>query len=463
MIRTVTGWLDPATDATIAEMELLGATELLVTSPDSHATTFLGPALPGDDYTQVALGEIAAIRASPETFVWNVQLPSIEEVERELIEGAAPSPYMTSYGQEDGPPPMLVLHAPGVMPLDRTPLRALAEKLERRVVVVTGCLPVLPSSFTHEAEAVDKAAKMLAHRLRFGVPVLGTASTTSAAAAAAAEEEGEAEESLQALHDQAQRVGVGFIGLLELLGSNDEQRQAPLLAAAAKASLETGAPIFLTTQDAFGRVLPDVARLGQAIDTLSGLGVPAHAIVLCRLPGAAALEPTYREWLQRGVTLALTFQGGVFYSLVVEDKAKGITRDYTSDGEGAALVASLCRQGFAANLILSPGVSCRLQLRRYGGHGYGHVRHSIVHQLVRRGVGDAELDAMAHDNIVRLLGWWTPPPPVERAVEMGTCYWCKKAFEMRENEYFHKFDFVYCRSKCLSKHGDAGWQPVVLK
>jgi len=58
------------------------------------------------------------------------------------------------------------------------------------------------------------------------------------------------------------------------------------------------------------------------------------------------------------------------------------------------------------------------------------------------------------------LAWWTPPPQKEKEVEMGTCSWCGKAFEMRENMYYTKFAFVYCRVKCLSKHGDTGWAPI---
>jgi hypothetical protein len=45
---------------------------------------------------------------------------------------------------------------------------------------------------------------------------------------------------------------------------------------------------------------------------------------------------------------------------------------------------------------------------------------------------------------VRLLSWWTPPPEVEKPVEMGVCDWCKKSFPLREGEFFTKFTFQYC-------------------
>jgi predicted metal-dependent phosphotriesterase family hydrolase len=61
------------------------------------------------------------------------------------------------------------------------------------------------------------------------------------------------------------------------------------------------------------------------------------------------------------VVLSLTFQGGAFYGHVGPDGD-----DFPSDQEGAKLVARLCARGFARQLLLSHGVCCRLQLRRYG-------------------------------------------------------------------------------------------------
>lgn len=63
----------------------------------------------------------------------------------------------------------------------------------------------------------------------------------------------------------------------------------------------------------------------------------------------------------QGVVLSLTFQGGAFYGHVGPDGD-----DFPSDQQGAKLVARLCARGFARQLLLSHGVCCRLQLRRYG-------------------------------------------------------------------------------------------------
>lgn len=462
MIRAVTKGLDPASDPA-QRLVLLGAHELLVTSEDSSASTtaFGAHYQPGDDSTEVRLDNLVAIRASPHTFLWNLMLPR-QEVQRELVEACEPSPYLTpdpasSLPQNDTIG--IVLHAPGATPQDRTPLRRLAERVDPRVVVVTGALPAFPLSFApgaaDEVVVVRMAVKTLTHQLRFGLPLV--APKPSRGAAFSASEEDVEEEPTAALHDQGQRVGVGFIGLLELYGAN-ARLQAPLLRAAAQASLETGAPIFLAMQDGFSE-LPHVARTDAAITMLlEQQHVPAGSVVLCRLAGAVDLEGTYVRWLRLGLTLAFSFQGGVFYNQVLEDRHLQTARDWPSDAEAAALVVRLCRQGFAAQLLCSPGVACRIQLRRYGGHGYGHVRRTVVPELLKREATDEDLRLLQHGNILRLLAWWRPPPPVERAVEMGKCDWCGKAFEMRVNEYFSKFSWVYCRGKCLSAHGNAGWK-----
>lgn len=59
--------------------------------------------------------------------------------------------------------------------------------------------------------------------------------------------------------------------------------------------------------------------------------------------------------------------------------------------------------------------------------------------------------------MLRLLDWYTPPPPMEVPKDYLPCSWCKKRFEPVEGEYFHKFQFVYCGVKCLRGHRDTGF------
>lgn len=450
MIRTVTKSLDPASAG--QTLTLLGAHELVVTSADSNAATWCAHAQPGKQAEEVRLENLAAVRAAPHAFLWNVMLPSADDILHELLE--AREQVSSSLG---GSTTAVVLHAPGATPQDLTPLRRLAERVEPGVVVVTGALPTL---FLTEIEGeqaanVVKAARVLVHQLRFGLPLIA-----SKPRGVSTPEEPEEEPAAAAGHDQAQRVGAGFIGLLELHGGAFDAANVYHVEAAAKASLETGAPIFLALHDGLTEFFPDAWRIDLALTLLAVHGAPAASIVLCRLPGALRLEELYVKWLRNGFNLSFSFHGSVFYNNIVEDKGQQTFQDWPGDAEAAALVASLCQQGFASQLLCSPSVACRIQLRRYGGHGYGHVRHNVIPQLLRRGVSPEDVEKMERANIVRLLAWWTPPPPVERPVETGRCDWCGKVFEIRGNEHFSKFAWTYCRGKCLSAHGNTGWRPL---
>lgn len=54
------------------------------------------------------------------------------------------------------------------------------------------------------------------------------------------------------------------------------------------------------------------------------------------------------------------------------------------------------------------------------------------------------VSCVAPENWKAMLAFATPPPPIEKAVEMGNCSLCNKLFEMRENCFYSKFQFVYC-------------------
>ena len=98
-----------------------------------------------------------------------------------------------------------------------------------------------------------------------------------------------------------------------------------------------------------------------------------------------------------------------------------------------------------------------ISILRFGGHGYGHALRTVPPRLLRLGVSAEDIALMTRDNILRLLDWYTPPPPMEIPKHYLPCSWCKKHFEPIEGEYFHKFQFVYCKARCLRGHRDAGF------
>lgn len=62
----------------------------------------------------------------------------------------------------------------------------------------------------------------------------------------------------------------------------------------------------------------------------------------------------------QGYKLSFTFHGGVFYGRGSD------LRLHPSDEEGSQLIATLCAKGHAKSILLSQGVCCKIQQKRYG-------------------------------------------------------------------------------------------------
>ena len=58
--------------------------------------------------------------------------------------------------------------------------------------------------------------------------------------------------------------------------------------------------------------------------------------------------------------------------------------------------------------MLGGDVCQRVQLRRYGGHGYGYVVEHFLPTLAEFGVGTEALDRIMIDNPARLLAFAAP-------------------------------------------------------
>jgi len=454
MIRTVTSSLDPP-----AAVLSLGTNDLVVDAPSASASSSTTL-----NEEELSLSNLGQVRCHPDQYLWNLRLPSADEMQREL-EAAVVVPDLADHCST-----RMILHASTTTSRDYTPLRRLADKLEpKNLLIVTGVLPG-PLSTTSSTELLGKD---IVHKLKFGMPLVPPPPKATTSGMDVAEEEEKAVGN-PALLSASEQIGAGFIGLVDLHALNQEWpegerevREDLLLQSLGYASKESGgAPIFITTQDAFGREPFHEKWARKVFQYLIEYGADKTRIVFCRCPCRLDLENAYHALLTDGAHLSFSFHGNAFYppsppaQLFEEGHARFKTADSPSDEEGARLLSLLCKRGFASQLHLSHSITCRLKLQKYGGFGYTHLLLNVFPRFTRLEVSQCDLDRMKRGNLRELLAWWTPPPPKEKEVEMGTCSWCGKAFEMRENMYFTKFAFVYCRSRCLSKHGDTGWAPI---
>jgi phosphotriesterase-related protein len=66
-------------------------------------------------------------------------------------------------------------------------------------------------------------------------------------------------------------------------------------------------------------------------------------------------------------------------------------------------VGTLCKMGYAKQIVLSNEVVSKFRLKKFGGLGYSHLLENIVPDLKYFGVGDADIRTMLVDNPRRLL------------------------------------------------------------
>ncbi|KAG3099096.1 hypothetical protein PI124_g7066 [Phytophthora idaei] len=118
---------------------------------------------------------------------------------------------------------------------------------------------------------------------------------------------------------------------------------------------------------------------------------------------------------------------------------------------------------YSSQILLSTNVHQRIQYRRYGGGGYTYLFEHFKHRLLRQGVSAAQWGLIVRENVVDLLAWYVPPeaPPIPK--NYLQCSICEKYFEPIEGEYFTKFTFIYCGTKCLRRHSRQKFAPLPPK
>jgi phosphotriesterase-related protein len=75
------------------------------------------------------------------------------------------------------------------------------------------------------------------------------------------------------------------------------------------------------------------------------------------------------------------------------------------DAQRIAWLLEVFRLGFGDQVLISHDVWCKVQLRRFGGDGYGHILRTIVPELRACGLTEADLDRLLVTNPARVLAF----------------------------------------------------------
>ncbi|QDZ14164.1 phosphotriesterase family protein [Humibacter ginsenosidimutans] len=163
--------------------------------------------------------------------------------------------------------------------------------------------------------------------------------------------------------------------------------------AAARASRITGAPM------SFHHGGQGEEKL-RVLDLCTEEGVPDDNIVMGHSGGLATDIGLAERVLARGVFVEFDFvasPGSPWGHLVLG-----------SDHRVVAGIAELVKRGYADQLLLGHDICQKIQLKRYGGHGYDYITRHFLPALSDAGVPDDALRQIMVDNPARALAFAAP-------------------------------------------------------
>lgn len=190
-------------------------------------------------------------------------------------------------------------------------------------------------------------------------------------------------------------VRSGIIGEVGVEGNPLHPNELKSVRASGRASRITGAPITFHF-GGFGE------EKFEVLDILEEEGVDLASVVMGHC-GALGDDLAFaRRLLARGVFVEFDFLGA--------PGSPWGTLWPTTDYKVARGIAALVEDGHADRILLGQDVCTKLQLKRYGGHGYDYILEHFLPALRMLGVGEAELRAFMVDNPRRALTFAEPRP-----------------------------------------------------
>lgn len=176
--------------------------------------------------------------------------------------------------------------------------------------------------------------------------------------------------------------------MLGIMGTTGEfgAREREQLGAAARAAARTGASVSV-------RLEPEARNGLEILDFVAREGLAMDRVVLTN----ADEYPDAAYWAD------LVAAGAVLEMCFGTEQVHDGRMDNPSDRERLAFFAGAVERHPDARLVLGESVWTKMQLRAFGGYGYGYLLERIVPELLRRGLDAARLARMLVDEPRRLL------------------------------------------------------------
>ena len=409
---------------------------------------------------EITLGRLAVIRQHALGSLVNLKSPPADVIVRELTALRAGRPPFTGCTVIDAS-----CHGSG---RDLAGLRALSEASGVNIVASAGISADAASAFAEEPEEL---ANKLVEELTKGVEVPGRF---------------------------VEPIRCGVLALGDGIYSQNTKARTILLQGVGEAQRRTGAPLLIALPanpppsgtPASSQMTSAVGAIVELIETY---GARPDGIIVCHaqnLWSSHQTQSVYTDQLLRlGVTLCVDGLGCDWmragaYDLVASRDGEDVSMDVSDSNQHqlhaledeseppsesllAETVARLASRNYAPQIMLSHGISTRLQFESYGGGGLSHIKRVFLPKLQKRGLSPEHATLLLSGNACKALAWWTPGGPAPRVCKVWTCYSCHRSFEEALNPaealptdqmYYEKFEYRYCSTHCLGGHRKAGFK-----
>lgn len=183
-------------------------------------------------------------------------------------------------------------------------------------------------------------------------------------------------------------------GIIGEIGLRHPQRayEKKLIAAAVRASRQTGAPISIH----FARGHREQAA---ALGELKAAGADMSRVAMGHSNPIAHDMTLMKKILDSGAYLQFDLLGD----------APHILSEMTDHDVGLAII-ELIKQGYLKQILLSQDVCTKTDLKAWGGSGYSFILEQYTPYLLRLGVTQEQIDQMTITNPQRLLTFTEPHP-----------------------------------------------------
>jgi phosphotriesterase-related protein len=162
------------------------------------------------------------------------------------------------------------------------------------------------------------------------------------------------------------------------------------LRAAARAAQATGAALSVHPGRASG-------ACSEILDIIENEGLALQRVVLCHMDRTHPDGHGITELLKRGANVEWDFFGIEQSHYWMGDLV------LPTDWDRLKLIAGFAEAGYADQILVSHDICTKTRLRRWGGHGYGHILSNVVPLMRRFGFEQSLVEKLLRATPLRLL------------------------------------------------------------